>query len=606
MLFPLSLLLLHLTLTVAAATTKCLVSGDQDSINNALALGGEGTTVTLCPGSVHRLNSSIIFTAPSQTLTTLGNPKDRNRAMLVVDGEDLACAIRADCKQCSHAMIRSLVIDGNRPQLLRIPKGDALIEVGNAESQTVRDCKLYEPRGWSALHFREGDERQCRFGHIVDNEIGPCGEEWDDEYDSMDETKPLWGNPRADGISLACKDSIVERNVVYDATDGAIVLFGSAGSTVKNNHVYARTRVILGGINLVDYEPWDGDYTNVKVHHNHLYALGRYFKVGIVIGPASWSDDTESVVHSASVTDNEFSGGYWGYGIVVASAKNFEVLRNKVIWDGEQGVARFSGVPGSRCPKAPENGKPTAFLINRGSAKGIFQDDFVNGEVQHIICLNPDQDPPYKPWRFRDSPEAIAAKQAENPNANSAFDSRIAEALVSYQMSLLNSMDAMTQKVEHLTNPIVDDVLPFVHEHERAEADKKARQEASRKEKESGNKDVDMLNVKVEELEKSGRRLKKALDGLKSDFEGLSGRLKKSADENKPIIETIFVTSQNLLLGATSQQNLISRSLDGAYSGPSFASALGGMVGIAVSIVIAKRLRRWWVMREKARSNKWS
>lgn len=42
---------------------------------------------------------------------------------------------------------------------------------------------------------------------------GPCGEEWDDEYDSMDETKPLWGNPRADGISLACKDSIVERNV---------------------------------------------------------------------------------------------------------------------------------------------------------------------------------------------------------------------------------------------------------------------------------------------------------------------------------------------------------------------------------------------------------
>ncbi|OXH56490.1 hypothetical protein J002_02846, partial [Cryptococcus neoformans] len=212
MLFPLSLLLLHLTSTVAAATTKCLVSGDQDSINNALALGGEGTTVTLCPGSVHRLNSSIIFTAPSQTLTTLGNPKDRNRAMLVVDGEDLACAIRADCKQCSHAMIRSLVIDGNRPQLLRIPKGDALIEVGNAESQTVRDCKLYEPRGWSALHFREGDERQCRFGHIVDNEIGPCGEEWDDEYDSMDETKPLWGNPRADGISLACKDSIVERN----------------------------------------------------------------------------------------------------------------------------------------------------------------------------------------------------------------------------------------------------------------------------------------------------------------------------------------------------------------------------------------------------------
>lgn len=96
-------------------------------------------------------------------------------------------------------------------------------------------------------------------------------------------------------------------------------------------------------------------------------------------------------------------------------------------------------------------------------------------------------------------------------------------------MSLLNSMDAITQKVEHLTNPVVDDAPPFLHEHERAEADQRARQEARRKEKESGNKDVNMLNVKVEELEKGGRRLKKALDGLKSDFEGLSGRLKKSA-----------------------------------------------------------------------------
>lgn len=87
----------------------------------------------------------------------------------MVDGEDVASAIkyvtslyiglttnmriRADCKQCSHAMIRSLVIDGNRPQLLRIPKGDALIELGNAESQTVRDCKLYEPRSVQTFSY---------------------------------------------------------------------------------------------------------------------------------------------------------------------------------------------------------------------------------------------------------------------------------------------------------------------------------------------------------------------------------------------------------------------------------------------------------------------
>jgi hypothetical protein len=182
---------------------------------------------------------------------------------------------------------------------------------------------------------------------------------------------------------------------VTDATDGAIVLFGSAGTEVRENHIHSRTRVILGGrslpslpsihsmltnlgINLVDYEPWAGDYSLVSVHHNHIHADSRYLKVGIVIGPASWSDDTDSVVHSASVTDNAFEGEHFGFAIVVSSAQQFTVLRNQLV-----GNVKFSGAKGARCPKAPENGAPTAFLINRGSARGFFQDDFVNGEVQH-------------------------------------------------------------------------------------------------------------------------------------------------------------------------------------------------------------------------------
>ena len=129
---------------------------------------------------------------------------------------------------------------------------------------------------------------------------------------------------------------------------------------------------------MVDYDPWKGDYFGVTVHHNELHALGRYFKVGIVVGPSSWSDDTETTVHSASITDNTLYGEKFGYGIVVSSATEFTVLRNQV-----DKSARFSGVNGPRCPHAPENGKPTAFLINRGSARGTFQDGFVNGEVQH-------------------------------------------------------------------------------------------------------------------------------------------------------------------------------------------------------------------------------
>ncbi|OCF33473.1 hypothetical protein I316_04894 [Kwoniella heveanensis BCC8398] len=582
----------------------CIPSGNEEPINAAFKRGGKGAVVTLCAGSVHRLNSSITFTAEQQTLTTENNEKGRDRAMLIVEGPDLAAAVRADCQQCSHAVIRSLIVDGNRPQLLRIPKGDALIEIGNAESQTVRDCKLYEPRGWSALHFREGDRKQCRFGKVVDNEIGPCGEEWDADYDGTDEKEPPYGNPRADGISLACKDSIVERNIVYDTTDGAIVLFGSAGSEVRNNHIYSRTRVVLGGINLVDYDPWQGDYMLVSVHHNYLHAFGRYFTVGIVIGPSSWSDDTETTVNSGSVTDNYLEGDHFGYGVVVSSATSFTVLRNTVNEN-----AKFRGVSGPGCPKAPQNGKPTAFLINRGSARGTFQEEFVNGEVQHIICIEmPEENgQPYKPWRFRDSPEAVAAKAAagdsSDPMIQAAFDARIAEALVSYQMALISAMDVINHKIERLTNPVSEnDFAPPVYKHEHELAAAAAATEGGKKKVSSGNRDIDELSSKLEGLELNGKKLKKSFDGIKLDFDGLSNRLRKGAEDNKPIIESVFLKVQSILSGTTplsTSRQFSARSRSRHAGGSAFAGlSVWGVLGlgagsVVVLIVISNYLKSW-------------
>ncbi|KAL7423122.1 hypothetical protein Q5752_002421 [Cryptotrichosporon argae] len=523
----LDLLLFVLPLVAAAKSAKCLPSGDEKAINRELLKGGLGKVVNLCPGSVHRLQAPIVFTAPRQTLTTAGNVKGRERAMIIVEGEEQSIAIKADCKECAHATIASLVVDGNRPQMLRIPLGDALVELGNAEGQTIKDCRLYEPRGWSCLHFREGDNRNCRKGHIVDNEIGPAGEEWDDDYDGVVEKTPPYGNPRADGISLACQDSIVERNTVFDTTDGAIVLFGSAGSEVKENEIYSRTRVVLGGINLVDYEPWAGDYTGVRVHHNTLYALSRYLKVGIVIGPSSWSDDTESTVHGASVSDNEFLGDHFGYGIVVSSASGFSVLRNAV-----DDNARFDGVEGPRCPKAPRNGRPTPFLINRGSARGVFQDDFVNGEVQHIICLNPpDQGgKPYKPWRLRDSPAAIAdraaAEAAEHPEKvkldSSGYDGALAEALVNYQMTLIGAMNSIQAKLD-----------PHA---------KAAPAAAAEGEEQDGGEPAALhgVSARLERIEQGERQLRSGLEAIQARLTSLSTNMTHTADTNRPLLERVY------------------------------------------------------------------
>lgn len=74
----------------------------------------------------------------------------------------------------------------------------------------------------------------------------------------------------ADGISLSCKTSNVQNNIVTGATDGGIVVFGSPGSWIHNNTIVNQGAMQLGGINLVDYLPWTGDFTGTVVENNSI------------------------------------------------------------------------------------------------------------------------------------------------------------------------------------------------------------------------------------------------------------------------------------------------------------------------------------------------
>ncbi|KAK4689550.1 hypothetical protein P7C73_g574, partial [Tremellales sp. Uapishka_1] len=539
------LLLLLSPVIAAAAKPKvvpCIESGDETRINALFEEGGKGTLVALCPGSVHRLQAPIIFTAPQQTLTTEGNVKGRERAMLIVEGAEQATAIRADCAKCSYSTIRSLVVDGNRPQMLRLNHAEALLALGNAEGQTVRDCRLYEPRGWSALHVREGDRKQCSKAHIVDNEI-----------------------------------------VLFDTTDGAIVLFGSSGTEVRNNEIFSRTRMVSGGINLVDYEPFDGDYSFVRVHHNTIYAHSRYLKVGIAVGPSTWEDDITSVVHGGSITDNTLHGNHFGYGFVVSSAKGFTVLRNVVDEN-----ARFSGSEGPRCPQAPKNHRPTPFLIHRASSQGSFQEDFVNGEVEHIICLNPPDEngKPYRPWRYRDSPLSIATKEAalikEHPEmtkiADSNFDGRLAEALVDYQTALISAME--------------DIALPTSND---------ATLDEDRIHKESGDPRIKKLTAKLETLEKGDKDLWRQFDAISFELGTFITRTNDSTGLQKSSLQTIWNFVDKL---KASPRDLAQRDVPGDQVGggleeeeassitlTAILTLLGALVVVAFGLVVIKRWR---------------
>ncbi|EEB87399.1 hypothetical protein MPER_15258, partial [Moniliophthora perniciosa FA553] len=163
---------------------------------------------------------------------------------------------------------------------------------GPNSDQLIEYVTSHDPRGWSCLHITQGP-LTCNNATVQHNEIGPCGTD----------QRSNW----ADGISLSCANSVVRNNTIKGATDG--------------NYTQ------LGGINLVDYSPYHGDYTGTVVRNNTIlgaYAHGEqrssdktrgenldhvFIKVGIAIGPRLWFGDKygSNVSSSGIVEGNRLS-----------------------------------------------------------------------------------------------------------------------------------------------------------------------------------------------------------------------------------------------------------------------------------------------------------
>jgi hypothetical protein len=345
--------------------SACLPTGDDTTINNLLTTGGPNTVVSLCANAVFNLKGPIVFTAENQELSTQGYPTDSTRATLVVTGVNQTAAILGNCGHCSGLKLRNIQVNGNRPALGRF-EGSGNIEIGGPNSnQLVDHVHSYEPRGWSCLHITESGSDGCTSATITNNDIGPSGN-----------SSGQW----ADGISMACTRSLVANNVITDATDGAIVIFGAPFTTVTNNTIIATSRVLLGGINMVDYGPYSGDYTGTTVTGNTIWAKSAFIKTGIAIGPAVWGDDTTNYNRNGVVHNNIIMGDNMGYGIIASGVSNFIVIDNN-------STASYSGAFTSSC-HTPNNAPPMAFLKST-RADGNLQSDFVTGRAQYIICIQP-------------------------------------------------------------------------------------------------------------------------------------------------------------------------------------------------------------------------
>ena len=339
-----------------ANVVDCIPGGSQQDINARLRYPGD--EVVLCQEALIELTGPVLFTAPGQKLYTQGYPTDTRRAVLRVVGVTLATAVVM--RDFDEAVLSHVIIDGNRNNL-GYKGGDALVYAGGSSSgQVIRYVKLIEPRSWSALHLIQGHPSPappCANALVEFNEIGPAGH--------SDET---W----ADGISLACTNTIVRNNRIVDATDGAIVIFGAPGSVIENNLIRAETRTLLGGINMVDYGAYDGNYTGTIVRNNTIWASGAVIRIGLGMGPRVWGcfplPHPEDTVYGGTVTGNVLRGENMQYGFIADGVRNWTVLDNR-------SEATHFGNPTVDC-RGRVASSPAAFQYHLPRAEGVFQPEF--------------------------------------------------------------------------------------------------------------------------------------------------------------------------------------------------------------------------------------
>ncbi len=196
---------------------------------------------------------------------------------------------------------------------------------------------------------------------MSNNDIGPAGQA----------TSGQW----ADGITFACRNSMVSGNTITDATDGGIVIFGSPGSVVENNTITAATRDLLGGINMVDADGFGGDFSGTIVRSNLISSNGAFIHVGIAMGPYVWFCDAR-VNHGALVTGNTVTGSAVGYGYAVSGVSDWTVT-------GNVNTSSNNGISTAPCDSSRySNALADAFVIDRTHAFGSFQPEFVDGVLE--------------------------------------------------------------------------------------------------------------------------------------------------------------------------------------------------------------------------------
>ncbi|KAG8747422.1 hypothetical protein FRC10_001093 [Ceratobasidium sp. 414] len=375
---------------VSAAPTQGLT----ERLNGLLQAGGENYVLSLCPSTIYPLTAPLVFTNKNQEISTFGYPIDDKRATLLVNGSTAdggsghTVAVQGGCDLCAGIKIRNIQIDGNRRGAPPITGGGNIEIGGSSGAQLVEYVRSFDPRGWSCLHIAEG-VLNCSNATVRYNDIGPCGSDVFGQW--------------ADGISLSCKNSLVYDNWIADATDGGIVIFESPGSLILNNTVWVENSTCLGGINLVDYDPFSGNYTDTRVINNTVvggYAdtapttnpqygnntQGVIIKMGIPVGLKPWFGEKwgNATAFGGSVIGNKLSGAF-GFGMPVSGVKDFTIANNTLF-----GNTSFIGTKGPTCTTTDVVPPAVDFVLDPNTiASSEISGNFKLHGITGLLCFTP-------------------------------------------------------------------------------------------------------------------------------------------------------------------------------------------------------------------------
>ena len=249
-------------------------------VDELQAILDSGRNVELQPGQVVEVSHPLMFRTAGQRIETVGAESASDYARIVM--ADGAQGMLINAHGIAGATLSKLILDGNR-QGFRSDDGQLVEEPmlsfggAGANRQVIEKCIVMNGRcsgGWGAIHVREGGNKIV----IRDNIVFSAGSDIRGNGRCVLEKPFGWG----DGISTACRNTLIENNLIYDATDEGIMLQGAPGSQVRRNVVAALSREMLGGIALID--PFNHfeldsakktfDYQGVVVEDNLILAAG--------------------------------------------------------------------------------------------------------------------------------------------------------------------------------------------------------------------------------------------------------------------------------------------------------------------------------------------